>query len=472
MLKKFLATVSVVGLVAGAANALEVVPQVVGAPAVGAPVALAAELDYDGGAVETSGVHNQLRFAFHPTGGVFPTGNVVMRIEVTGAEFSSALDGSEVTTVAGTSVVSTGGVSGGSVVNILLSDVSACNATFNCFVDLPLTLTSGNVSVDVGLETDAGVDVDNSSLTNLVSAQLAVAAPAFAISIDADTGPTVAELDDVDPFVNLIGDRILGLIAVDQNSVDVLPGAGVLLADVKVDLLGTDVDMAADVDSITVVVAGDMDPFTPNAPAGNFFFDPVGPAAAVPATVSAAARTATLEVADGPIEWEAVVAEDGVTQIDRSTYIATVTVEVAAGSNLTAGATSTAPIQSITREGTEVTFPWTQSATQGEASGATSVFRVGNLSDIETGSVFVEVRNSSEAGYTNPGVTQVADSIEAGGEFVINSAQLEAAVGNYGRGDVNFIIEADSDTLTGRQFVVRNGNVQQVSGGTISQDLN
>jgi hypothetical protein len=86
--------------------------------------------------------------------------------------------------------------------------------------------------------------------------------------------------------------------------------------------------------------------------------------------------------------------------------------------------------------------------------------------------VFVEVKNASEAGFVNPGITQLAPSIDANGEFVVNSAGIEAAVGNYGRGDVEFTVEAEPDTLTGRQFVVRNGVVQQVLGGNVDQDVN
>jgi len=108
----------------------------------------------------------------------------------------------------------------------------------------------------------------------------------------------------------------------------------------------------------------------------------------------------------------------------------------------------------------------------GAASGTTSVYRIGNLDATAAGAVFVEAKNSTTAGYINPGIVQVAATIPAKGELVLNSSSVEAALGNYGRGDVEFTVEANSTSLTGRQFVVRNGAIQQVMGGTVSQDQN
>jgi hypothetical protein len=461
MLKKFLATASVAGLLAGAASALEVVPNVTGSPA-GAPAILAAELDYAGGNVATV-TDDELQFVFYPTGGTFPTGNVVLRVEVTGAEFTAALDGSEVTTVSGTSVISSGGSAGGSTVNFLLSDVSTCTSGTPCVVDLPLELTGGNVTVSAGLQTDAGVPIDNTSLTTLETATLALVVPAFSAVIDPSITTTQATLASL--FTALTVDGILGDITVAPTQVDVDPTAGVNLVTVKSALDGTPVGVG-DVDSIDVLVEGTMDAYDPaSAPAGNFVIG------AGPTTVDAAADTAEASIGLGVLS-TVTATPDGVTAIERSDYSASIVVSVTAGSDLTSGATFSGDLQPISREGTEVTFPWTQTATQGEASGATSVFRIGNLGASDTGAVFAEVRNASEAGFTNPGIVQLAPSIDGNGEFVINSAGLEAAVGNYGRGDVNFIVEANDTTLTGRQFVVRNGVIQQVIGGTVFQDQN
>lgn len=466
MLKKFLATASVAGLLAGAASALEV-EAVTSAAAVGNPTPLAAQLDYAGGAVATSGAHNQLRFQFYPTGGTFPTGNVVLRAVVSGAVFSGGLTGAEVTTPApGTSVVSSGGVADGNEVVFLLSDVSACSAAGNCFVDLPLELSSGNVSVQVGMQTDAGVPIDNSSLTNLKAETLAIEAPAFDANIVADTTDSQATLASL---FTALTDGVLGTIEVLPNLVNVGSVAVPDLVTAQRDLLGNAVDAGGtDVASIGLVVDGAMAPFDPVvAPAGGSFA--IG---GLSVAVDSTDNDATATGAAISTVYTVTATPDGTSSIERSEYGVSIVVNVAPTSPLTAGATFSGDLEPITREGTEVTFPWTQTATQGEASGATSVFRIGNLGASDTGAVFAEVRNASEAGFTSPGIVQLAPSIDGNGEFVINSADLEAAVGNYGRGDVNFIVEANANTLTGRQFVVRNGVIQQVIGGTVFQDQN
>jgi hypothetical protein len=502
MLKKFLATVSVVGLIAGGASALEIVPQVVAAdtpvPA-GQPIVLAAELDYDGDAVFTTGGvaplaagQGRLTFSFHPTGvaagASFPTGNVLLRVTVDGARFRSALTGAEVTS-GGTSVISEGGARNASDVTFLLSDVSTC-VVGNCTVNLPLILEGGNVAVNVGLETDAGAPIDNTSLANLKRAVLAVEAPAFDVTIiaaqDLDgvptpltslpgtCGPTFGGLGNVtnatlaSEYLALSDDfgppgARLGLISVQPR---VVPFASAVSPCASVDIVrssigGTPV-VAADVSDVIVSIEGTMDAFED----GDFLVNGVS------GSPDADDDTAAVDGLVLALAMPVVADPDGVTVITRSSYDVTVEVAIAASSDLTRGVTVSGEIDPIGRQGTQVTFPWTQSATQAEASGASSVFRIGNLTTSDTGTVYAEVLNSSAAGFTSGGLIELTDAIEANGEFVINSAQLEAAVGDYGRGDVNFIVEAESDELTARQFVVRNGNIQQVIGGTVQQDQN
>ena len=482
MLKKFLATVSVVGLVAGAANALEVTSTPQGFVADGTPGlprVLAAELDYAGGAVVTTpgdagllAGEGNLRFGFSPTGAVagarFPTGNVLLRVTVTGGNFDGSLTGAEVTTAGlGTSVISQGGANNGTDVTFLLSDVSQCVVATDCYVDLPLKLSGSNVSVSVGLETDAGAAIDNTSLQNLKAATLAVVAPAFTIEIDEDATATNATLASL--FTEL-SDAVLGVADLGDFTVTATqvpfqvaaPPAPPTLVTVAKDLDGTLVTVA-DVASITASVEGDMAAFDD----GDFTIG--GVSATIDLDDNTAVRAAPLGAMFGAAQ-AVLVDPDGDTIIQRSNYDLTVTVAVPNGSVLQSGASATGSLNPIGREGTEVTFPWTQTGTQGSASGTSSVFRIGNLSTTATGAVYAEVKNASEAGFTSSGIVELAPSIAGSGEFVINSADLEAAVGNYGRGDVSFIIEAVDTSLTGRQFVVRNGNIQNVIGGTIAQD--
>jgi hypothetical protein len=478
MLKKFLATASVAGLIAGGASALEVIKTSTGDLA--NPAVLANELDFAGGDVETF-TDEELQFAFYPTGGSFPSGNVLLRVEVSGAEFSEALSGDEVD-LTGTSTISTGGSAGGNVATFLLSSVADCAYTpddpdtvpdeevaATCLVNLPLTLTGGTVTASVGLETDAGAPIDNSSLTDLETVTLAVTAPAFTVSVRASTTRTEATL--ASEYEDLAIDGILGDIAVGPTRVNFGTADAPDFEIVQSSLDGSPVD-ATDVQRITATVSGALTAFDPEETDGNFT---IGALAVEVDAVAGTAVTTTIPFSPDPaaLNRQTVTAvPDGGIAIERSPYTAEVVVAVAAASPLTTGTSVTRSLQSIGREGTEVTFPWTQTASQSAVSGATSVFRIGNLSSRPTGAVFAEVGNSSESGFTSSGIVKIADEIDANGEFVINSTDLEAAVGNYGRGDVTFIVESDDGSLTGRQFVVRNGNIQQVIGGTVAQDTN
>ncbi len=408
---------------------------------------------------------------FGPTAGLFPTGNVLVFVTFTGAEFDGALDGSEVVGTT-TSVISSGGQNGASSVTFLVSGANLCLAatgvgagSANCTLDIPVILTGTDVTVSVGLETDAGAPVDNSDEFNRVSLQLVDVVPAFDVDIVADTTPTIADLNAIGgPFTAFTGlsDAILGTIAVAANAVDY--GSG----DVTVNTaLGTVPVVPADVAGVEILVSGTMDAF--EQPGGDVIFN--------------VSSFDLVDVATDEAEYDAgsslfaatdiSVSPDGTTAIARSAYDAVVTVVPAPLSDLTSGTVDTGDLQSIERNGTQITFPWTQSATLGAVSGATSVFRIGNLDNVDAGAVFVEVKNSTDGapGYVPPGIVQLDTSIDGGGEFVTNSGLLEGALGNYGRGDIEFTIEADPDTLTGRQFVIRNGVIQQVTGGTIEQDL-
>lgn len=459
MLKKFMATACAAALVAGAANALEVAARASGADATGEPIVLAAALDYAGGAVQSSG--GQTAVTFYPTAGLFPTGNVLVHVDVTGAVFDGVLDGSELSGT-GTSVISGGGQNGASSVVFLVSGADACVAADSCSIDLPLTLDGSNVSIAVGLVTDGGAPVDNSSATNKKTAQIVRIAPAFSIAVAADTVPTIADLNAATgPFTDFTGasDGILGTYSVGGNSVAIGPN----LRPVNSDLSGTDVSVA-DVSAVNLVLTGTMDAFD----AGDVEFGGVSAATINPLT-STATFNAIGDFDGGATDIEVI--PDLATAIARSAYSLSVVVVPDPASPLTAGTSGSGALQSIERNGTQITFPWTSTTTQGAGTGTTSVFRFGNLDTKDAGAVFVEVLNAAQPGYTNPGLVLLAPSVPGGGELVRNSTQIEAAVGNYGRGDLEFTIEAEPGTLTGRQFVVRAGVIQQVVGGTIEQDL-
>lgn len=468
MIRKFLTSVAVAGLAAGAANALGLENlELAAAPT--NPYPVADSLDFTM-TTETVNV------GFGPSAGSFPTGNVLVFVDVSGGTFNAALDGTEATIAGGgTSVISSGGLKGGSTVTFLVSGADACAADATaaamettCSLNIPLDLDGSDVSFSVGLETDAGAPVDNSAEDNRVSLTVIDTAPAFAVSVVADMNPTTADLNATNgPFEDLVmggaNDAILGTITAGANAVSY--DGGMTTDTVNSDFAGTDV-AAANAGAITFTLTGEQDAFDTMA-GGDIAIDVMG------ATITPNAAT---DVAQGTLVFGATstvtVVPDTNVAIERSDYEVAVSIAAAVAGPIQQAASGSGSLQTIDRNGTTIVFPWTQSATQGAASGTTSVYRFGNLDSIATGAVFVEVKNASEAGYTNPGIVQVNSSIAAGGEFVTNSTTLETALGNYGRGDLEFTAEADPSELTGRQFVVRNGVIQQVTGGTIQQDLN
>ena len=468
MIRKFLTSVAVAGLAAGAANALGL-ENLEPAAAPTNPYPVADSLDF-------TMTTETVQVGFGPSAGSFPTGNVLVFVDVTGGTFNAALSGVEVMGTT-TSVISSGGLKGGSTVTFLVSgadmcaaDTSAAGLETNCSLNLPMDLDGSDVSFSVGLETDAGAPVDNSAEDNRVSLNVIDTVPAFAVTVTADMNPTTADLNAANgPFEDLVmggtNDAILGTILAGANQVSY--DGGMTTDTVNSDFTGTDV-AAANAGAITFTLTGEQDAFSTDAAlmtAGNI-------------TNSSGTITpnATTDVAAGTLAFGVAstitVVPDTNVAIERSDYDVAVSIAAAAAGPIQQAAAGSGALQSIDRNGTTIVFPWTQSATQGAASGTTSVYRFGNLDSIATGAVFVEVKNASEAGYTNPGIVQINSSIAAGGEFVTNSTTLEGDLGNYGRGDLEFTAEADPSELTGRQFVVRNGVIQQVTGGNIQQDLN
>ena len=454
MLNKLLATASAFSIVAGGASALVV-------DAVN-PQVLAEELDYDGG--EVSG---ELIVSFSPTGAAFPSGNLTLFVEVSGAAFAEGLDGDEVSGSDGAatpttinSTVSTGGEEGAQAVSYVISEADICDDTGNCEIALPLLLDGDDVVVSVGLETDAGQPVDNSSEDDLEDVTVAQIVPAFTVEFDADETNPIATLDS--EFEQFADGGLLGSIDVQAT----VAGETTVTTSIDGDPVSSD-----DIESIVYTITGsyvgieDLEIGVDGSGSADAEINE-GETAAVfedegGTQFGDAAQTYTL-ISDG----------EGSGAIQRSGYSASVEITVDDGSPLTEGDTFTGQLASVVREGTQIIFPWSQSASQGAASGVNSVYRFGNLSNEDIDAVFVEVRNSSNAAYEADGVALIPDAdIPSGGEFTINSTQLEEVLGNYGRGDLEFTIEVLPENLTGRQFVVRNGNLEQTIGGTIAQDL-
>lgn len=446
----------------GAANALGLENlEAVANPTHAYPVADA--LDF------ASGISETIEVGFGPSGGVFPSQPVRLYIDVTGGTFSSPLNGSTVIVPGGTSGISTGGRTGDSSVSFILSGANVCAADAtvsavetSCALSIPMDLDGTDVTISVGLETNAGISVDNSSEENRVSLKVIETAPAFRIYVEPSNLPVVADIAaDNGAYTDLVGNNFLGFIGVLPNFTINPTTMGI--ETVNSDFIGTDVD-SENAGLVTFTLTGEQDAF-----------DTMSTGSITTSGGGTITPNASTDIATGTAPFGSLVnvfvQPDGFVPIARSDYDVSVSVEAAATGPIQQAISGTGNLESIVRNGAAIIFPWTQSETQGATSGTTSVYRIGNLASAATNAVLVEVLNSSEANYANPGLVQLAASIAGDSEFVTNSRKLEAVLGNFGRGDLAFYIEALSSDLTARQFVIRNGNLQQVKGGTIEEDL-
>lgn len=476
MIRKLLTSAAATALVAGAANALTL--ENGHADAADEPLPLAAQLDFAGGAVG-----GDVFIGLAPDNNSFPAGDLVVSVSISGGELSGAIGTDGIVSLSGGTLpaspsttslgasTSTGGAKGDTEVVLLVSNLNNCNLEnadaaldANCFLKLPIVLTGGDLSVSVGVETDDNNPVNGTSAASPATIQITQTEDAFDVEITPDADSPVADVNAATgPFTATTGDVDLGTVEVNENVVEI----GGNMRTVNVDLLGTDV-AAGDYDEVEITVTGNFDAFEDgNTPAGDLLINGAGFD-----TVDSATDTAVEDDLAFATSGLIAIDPDGVTAIPASTYSVSAVVTPDANSDLDATQTTSGSLASIVRNGTTIVFPWTQSATQGAASGTISVFRLGNLDMASSGAVFAEVKNSSEAGFTSMGIVELATGIDGGGEFVINSSTLESELGNWGRGDVEFTVEADDATLTGRQFVVRGDVIQQVSGGNIDQDLN
>ena len=126
MIRKFLTSVAVVGLVAGAANALELESLQGDARE---PIPLASQLNFAAGAAATNG---NVAIGLAPQTGPLPVDNLVVYVEVAGATFNAQVTGP--TAIAGaTAVVSTGGAKGGNNVSFSESRLAGLNHLYVFF---------------------------------------------------------------------------------------------------------------------------------------------------------------------------------------------------------------------------------------------------------------------------------------------------------------------------------------------------
>lgn len=464
-------------------------------------------------------------------GSTLPSGNVVLTVTVTNATFGTGttlaanrVTGNGTFTVAPTTFVAgnPAGIptSGASTRSYIVSSAGGAVDTLN--LDLPIVpaINGSPVVVTSTFRTENGNVIDSA-----VSLTIINYANAFQFSSDPVIGAgainrsvarlnpaenTLGNLDD--PYVEFVLSTGAGAVVGTHDGLSetaAIAQIGTVTIDHNLggaptyyDLEGSLTD-PADVTRVSVVVNGDTNAYNNDGdgtPAdlgfitigaeGNYAVNSAGFLFDTDATVAALDQAAFLDgqasdifASDLPVRLTA----DG-DEIRRSDYNVvasyafnqTVAYQNADGvPYYRVSETGTGDLESITRQGTTVIVPWTVSRT---LNGNMDTIRIGNLKNVATGPVLVQVRNIgvngagvplSGTGYVDAGAVQVAPSIDANGELQITSAQLGTLLGDYGRGDVEVTIEALQGEVTVRRFRRdANNNWSEVNSGTVAADQN
>ena len=434
--------------VAGGANAGTLTAGTVGAATVKVPVVVANDVTISGAALSgTTGL------VLTPSAGaILPTGNALLTVNlVGGATFGTAVTAGAVVTngaCAPTTTVSTGGAAGDKTVTFLVSALGGCTNAVPLHMLLPTKLDGTNTAVnfEAGLKTELGTPIDGGLASTYVSAtktNLIDFKNAISVEIAADTVATYATLTS--KFKALTADKTLGTVKVAvaayAKGID-----NVAVVTDAADVTATKLTAKGDFSTIDILAGATK--FT-EATKGSGTATVAAPGGAVTHTISAAEIAATTPV------------------IKASTY--TIAADLTATGYKAAALTIAAtPIQSITREGASYLLPWVASGALSTTSTSNTVVRLSNIGAGDTGPVSVELLTSSAGVAASTALVPVAASIVKGGELVLTSASLQAALGaDFGRGDIRVTVEGQPSDLVVRRFVQStvNGALSEVSLG-------
>lgn len=407
------------------------------------------------------------------SGGNLPSGNVLLTVTLSGGTFGAAVGAGAITAGPGcttfTSTLSTGGASGGTTATFILSNSAPDCPAFN--LDIPVTPNTGSaVTVTTTLATEGGTPIDG-----LTASRQIISRPgAFSVAIDgaigagalADTFATLAVLPVYTTF-STTGGHSGG--APESATVGQLGTIRINVASGVHRDLADNLATAADVTDADVTVTGNFNAF--NGAGGAVTLGGVAADTVTGTSAVANNRQAALTAAAQAF----IVTRETGGVIPSSTYSASVAYTLNPTFYNQEGP-ATGALETIQRDGTNVIFPWMNSTSVQTATGTTNIIRLGNINSTASGPVFAQVLNSVNAavGYTPAAApVQIAASIPANGEVVINTATLTTALGNWGRGDVQISVEAASNTITARRYAtLANGSVTELESGTVAADQN
>lgn len=389
------------------------------------------------------------------TGAILPTGNAILSVEIKGgATFGEVVTAAAVVAngdCAPTTTISTGGGKDDKAVSFLVSNLGKCTLATPVHILLPVTLDKSNtaVNVEAGLKTELGTAIDggvvstyeSKTATNLIGFKNAIT-----VTTTADTVGTYATL--ASKFKGLSSDVALGTfkveVAAQPKGID----------DV------TKITAAGDVTKAVLTLKGDFSTVDLSVGATKF------------AEATAGSGTATAEIGTAVAATHNItVATKAATPIIKASHYNLSAQLTAAGYKAANLEIASAPIQSITREGAAYLLPWVASETLAAASGSVTVVRLANIGTEATGPVSIELLTSSKGVPASTSLVQVAESIAKGGELVLPSGALQAALGaDFGRGDIRITVEGQPDALVVRRLIqAANGSLSEVS---LGRDIN
>ncbi len=404
---------------------------------------------------------------FSVVSGTFPSGNVIVNASISGATFDAALTGLSLDfadcTAGATAVISTGGAEGSTSVSWVVSNLDKCLTTDVVVVTLPLDLdlVGAPVSVTLGVVTESGsTPVDGGPQT--VSSFITTTTPAYSASIKAAAASTVtANVSEVTgAYKKFVATTVPSIIKADLGSVQLKADTAV-----AIDISGTLTKaIIGDYLTASIVATGDLTAFQevvdPVSLDGTIATSKTTTAATFAAVEGGAFGTAFTGAAVFAVE------TDADTAIPASTYTIAVTPTLEAAltgaGNLAVSSTAATAVSNIARNGTSVKLPWVVSATQAGASGtgAVNFIRVTNRTAVAFGPITATVLASNNAGSLAK-TAQLAPSLAAGSELLVNSGSLETLLGsNFGRGDIEVTVEGAGATVV--QLVARPDGVYTI----------
>jgi hypothetical protein len=430
-----------------------------------------------------------LTFNFTSSGGTYPAGQLSLTLDVSNAVFSEDLAASSILTGTGTSndttcsptaSLSSGGEEGDSTVTLIVSGFETCDTSDALVVNLPIQMTgggaveagveirtlAGNLPVDGGRDEVTFIELADAFTAEFTTDGVAVASVSSGYEDFNNDGMTVASLELG------VNEDVYTTIALSSATSSSASTADITdIADVRITATaGPGSFSGFNLELEEVGMFGSSSTSTTSASANRVIvFDPSGEGT-YEISVSDNDCTASCSTtgANGVIQTTSIALNAYIDLLANNTGTATSTSTASTGQFVDFSVTGSA---SVDRDGTSVIVPWIGSGTQ-SANGVTSLIRIGNNTDTATGAVFVRLLSAAPNSAVQPGDLELIQaSIPAGGEYLMTQQQIELAIGgNFVRGDIEIVVEAEPEGLSLKRRDTRSGITTEMSLGSAERD--